>query len=153
MGQYSFLVDSFTIGHFKCINSSYVWVVKISKAYIPLRRETIRVGSWRWHPQRHNIALGIPTCWYLKTRKHPTPNLKCALPPTPNLKCALPPSPNPDASQWNILRLLYSKNMQVITNRLNHAFCIRVPKSGMYSRSKKEMNQHMKDLKPFRDKS
>ena len=29
MGQYSLLVDSFTIGHFKCINSEYIWVVKI----------------------------------------------------------------------------------------------------------------------------
>ena len=29
MGQYSFLADSFTIGHFKCINSEYIWVVKI----------------------------------------------------------------------------------------------------------------------------
>ena len=29
-------------------------------------------------PQRHNFALGIPTCWYLKM-------LKFALPPTPNL--------------------------------------------------------------------
>ena len=27
-------------------------------------------------PQRQNFVLGIPTCWYLKTRKHPTPNLK-----------------------------------------------------------------------------
>ena len=31
-------------------------------------------------PQRHNFGLGISTCWYLKTRKHPTPNLKFALP-------------------------------------------------------------------------
>ena len=30
--------------------------------------------------QRHNFALPIPTCWYLKTRKHPTPILKFSLP-------------------------------------------------------------------------
>ena len=36
-------------------------------------------------PQRHNFALGIPTCWYLKT-------LKFALPPTQNIKFALPPT-------------------------------------------------------------
>ena len=36
-------------------------------------------------PQRHNFAVGIPTCWYLKT-----------------LKFALPPTPTPNASQWNI---------------------------------------------------
>ena len=46
-------------------------------------------------PQRHNFALGIQTCWDLKT-------LKFALPPTPNLKLALPPTPTPNASQWNI---------------------------------------------------
>ena len=46
-------------------------------------------------PQRHNFALLIPTCWYLKTQKF-------ALPPTPNLKFALPPMRNPNASQWNI---------------------------------------------------
>ena len=40
-------------------------------------------------PQRHNFALPIPTCWYLK-------------PPTPNLKFALPPTRNRNASQWNI---------------------------------------------------
>ena len=40
--------------------------------------------------QRHNFALPIPTCWYLKTRKF-------AFSPTPNLKLA-----NPKASQWNI---------------------------------------------------
>ena len=45
-------------------------------------------------PQRHNFVLGIPTCWYLKTRKF-------ALPPTPNLKFAFPPTRNPNASQWN----------------------------------------------------
>ena len=36
-------------------------------------------------PQRHNFALGIPTCWYLKT-----------------LKFALPPMPTPNAGRWNI---------------------------------------------------
>ena len=46
-------------------------------------------------PQRHTFALGIPTCWYLKT-------LKFAFLPTPNLKIALPPTPTPNASQWYI---------------------------------------------------
>ena len=36
-------------------------------------------------PQRHYIALGIPTCWYLKM-----------------LKFAFPLTQNPNASQWNI---------------------------------------------------
>ena len=35
------------------------------------------VGS---HPQRNDFALPIPPCWYLKTRKHPTLNLKFVLP-------------------------------------------------------------------------
>ena len=43
-------------------------------------------------PQLHNFALGIPTCWYLKT-------LKFALPPTGSVKFA---TQNPKASQWNI---------------------------------------------------
>ena len=46
-------------------------------------------------PQRHNFALGKPTCWYLKT-------LKFALPPTRTLKFALPSTPTPNASRWNI---------------------------------------------------
>ena len=46
-------------------------------------------------PQRHNFALGIPTCWYLKTQKY-------ALPSTSNLKFAFHPTRNPNASQWNI---------------------------------------------------
>ena len=46
-------------------------------------------------PQPHNFALGIPTCWYLKT-------LKFGLPRMPNLKFALPPTGSPNASQWNI---------------------------------------------------
>ena len=45
-------------------------------------------------PQRHNFALPIPICWYLKT-------LKFAFPPTPNLKFALPPMRTPNVSQWN----------------------------------------------------
>ena len=36
-------------------------------------------------PQRHNFALGIPTCWYLKT-----------------LKFGLPPTLTPNTSRWNI---------------------------------------------------
>ena len=39
-------------------------------------------------PQRHNFALVIPTCWYLKT-------LNFALPPTRTLKFALPLSLKP----------------------------------------------------------
>ena len=38
--------------------------------------------------QHHNFALGIPTCWYLKT-------LKFALPP-------VTPMPTPKESRWNI---------------------------------------------------
>ena len=38
-------------------------------------------------PQRQNFALGIQTCWYLKT-------LKFALPRTPNLKFGLPHNAN-----------------------------------------------------------
>ena len=32
------------------------------------------------NPQSVNFELPIPTCWYLKTRKPPTPNLKLVLP-------------------------------------------------------------------------
>ena len=46
-------------------------------------------------PQRHNLMLGIPTCWYLKT-------LKFALPQTRNIKFVLPRMQNPNTSQWNI---------------------------------------------------
>ena len=66
------------------------------KAYIPLRRKTICVGSWHWvAPQRHNFALEILTCWCQNT-------LKFALPPTRNIQFALPPMQNPNAGQWNI---------------------------------------------------
>ena len=44
-------------------------------------------------PQRHNFALRIQTCWYLKT-------LKFALPQTPNLKFVLPPMQTTNANQW-----------------------------------------------------
>ena len=46
-------------------------------------------------PQRHNFALPIPTCWYLKMQKN-------ALPLTQNLKFAIPPPRKPNAGQWNI---------------------------------------------------
>ena len=46
-------------------------------------------------PQRHNFALPIPTCWYLKM-------LKFAFSPKANLKFALPLMRTPNASQWNI---------------------------------------------------
>ena len=49
-------------------------------------------------PQCHNFALGIPTCWYLKT-------LKFALPPTQNLKFALAPMPTPNVSQLKIVHV------------------------------------------------
>ena len=45
--------------------------------------------------QRHNFALEIPTCWYLKS-------LKFVLPPTQTLKMAIPPTPTPNVSRWNI---------------------------------------------------
>ena len=51
-----------------------------------------RIGLY---PQRHNFALGIPTCWYLKM-------LTFVLPPKRNIKFALPPMQNPKPSQWNI---------------------------------------------------
>ena len=67
-----------------------------SKAYIPLRRKNICVGSSHWlKPPTRNFALGVPTCWYLKM-------LKFVLPPTQILKFALPPMRNPNARQWNI---------------------------------------------------
>ena len=53
-----------------------------SKAYIPLQRKILASGAGvGQHPRRQNFALGIPTCWYLKT-------LEFALPPTRNLKFA-----------------------------------------------------------------
>ena len=57
MGQYSLFVDSFTIGHFKCINSKYIWVVKIrntSKAKI--------------HPIRHFKCINSKYIWVVKIR-------------------------------------------------------------------------------------
>ena len=68
----------------------------MTRAYILLQRKTIGVGPGvGLDPQRHNFALGIRTCWYLKMRKF-------ALPPMPNLKLAFHPTRNPNASQWNI---------------------------------------------------
>ena len=49
-------------------------------------------------PQRHNFALPIPKCWYLKM-------LKFALLRTRNIKFALPLTPTPNASQWNLGRV------------------------------------------------
>ena len=47
-------------------------------------------------PQRHNFALGIPKCWYLKM-------LKFALPPMRPLKLALTCiTPTPNGIRWNI---------------------------------------------------
>ena len=79
----------------KCTKSHHdIWHKII--VYILLRCKTICVRSWRWlTPQRHNFALGIPTCWHLRM-------LKFALPPTPNIKFAFPSTQNPNASQWNI---------------------------------------------------
>ena len=54
------------------------------------------VGSLHWlRPPTRNFALGLPTCWYLKT-------LKFALPPIQILKFALSPTQNNNTSQWNI---------------------------------------------------
>ena len=39
-------------------------------------------------PRRQNVALEIPTCWYILA--------------LPSAKFASPPRPTPDASQWNI---------------------------------------------------
>ena len=47
------------------------------------------------NPQRHNFALRIPTCWYLKT-------LKFASPPVRNIKFAFPPMQTLNANEWNI---------------------------------------------------
>ena len=52
-------------------------------------------------PQRQNSALGIPTCWYLKTRKF-------ALSPTRNL----------NVSQWNISCLGFQTQISRIGNVL-----------------------------------
>ena len=71
-------------------------VLVIVKAYIPLRRKTIRVGSWRW--------LGPPTPQFCVTYTNMlvSKNAKICVPPDANLKFALPPTPTPNASQWNI---------------------------------------------------
>ena len=45
--------------------------------------------------QCHNFALPIPTCWYLKTRKHLTPNLKFA-----SVEYRLRLVPNTKFSRW-----------------------------------------------------
>ena len=71
---------------------SSIHFVGANKAYIPLRHKIPLPNAI---PRRQNFALGIPTGWYLKTRKF-------ASPPTPNLKFAFPPTQNPNASQWNI---------------------------------------------------
>ena len=69
-------------------------------------------------PQSHNFALGIPTCWYLKTGKFP-------LLPLPNLKFPFPPTPNPNASQWNIVCV----GFQMQISRIGHVhfiFCVSI---------------------------
>ena len=75
------------------ITSLWRWTPKTNmltkpflKAYIPLRRKNIYVGSLPWpRPPTQNFEMGVPTCWYLKM-----------------LKFAFPPTRNPNASQWNI---------------------------------------------------
>ena len=67
----------------------------VTKAYIPLQHKTPRIGvRVEQYPQRENFALGIPTCWYLKSLTEPTPTLNFALPPTPT-----------SMSRWNIGRV------------------------------------------------
>ena len=53
-------------------------------------------------PQRQNLALGTPTCWYLGANGNPFCVLPDAFNPTRNLKFAFYPTRNPNASQWNI---------------------------------------------------
>ena len=51
MEQYSLLVGSFTIGHSKCINSDFIWVVKI--------RNTSEAVLWaKYHTDRDPTGLG-----------------------------------------------------------------------------------------------
>ena len=60
----------------------------ISKAYFPLRRKTIRVGSSHWHrPPTHQFRVGY------------TNMLKFALPPTKNAKICVTPNTNPQRKQ------------------------------------------------------
>ena len=74
-------------------------ILHIRKAYIPLEQKTSRIGGLRWSiPPMKNFALGIPTCWYLKT-------LTFALPPMRPLKFAFPLTQNPNASHWNVARI------------------------------------------------
>ena len=69
------------------------------KAYIPLRRKTIRVGYCNGlDPQRHTFVSPVGICWYILA----LPNAKICVIPAPNLKFALPQTPTPDASQWKI---------------------------------------------------
>ena len=64
-----------------------------SIAYIPLRRKTIGVGSWRWlRPPTPQFCVRYTNMLVSKN----------ALPPTPNLKFAFHPTQNPNANQWNI---------------------------------------------------
>ena len=65
---------------------------KQPKAYIPLRRKTIRVGSWRW--------LGPPTPQFCVTYTNMLVSKNPKICGTPNAKYKICVTPN--ASQWNI---------------------------------------------------
>ena len=67
-----------------------------TKAYIPLQRKTICVGSSHWlRPPTTQFRVGDTNMLVFKM-------LKFALPPTRTLKFALPPTPTPNACRWNI---------------------------------------------------
>ena len=53
-------------------------------------------------PQHQNVALGIPTCWYLGANANPFCVLPDAFYPTRNLKFAFYLTRNLNASQWDI---------------------------------------------------
>ena len=64
-------------------------------------------------PQRQNFALGIPTCWYLKTPDPRRQTQNVRRPRRQTLKFALPPTQTPDASQWNIGGKIFALAMYI----------------------------------------
>ena len=72
------------------------------KAYIPLQRKTIRVGSWL-RPQTPQFWVGYTNMLVSKT-------LKFALPQTRNIKFASPPTQIPNAAMEYNVRLLLVPN-------------------------------------------
>ena len=68
------------------------------KACIPLRRKTIRIGSWRWlGPLTPQFCITYTNMLVSKNAKK---NLHFPL--VRMVKFVLPPTPNPKTSQWNI---------------------------------------------------